>query len=47
MGLLLAFTTRALALLEFIRGLRKASVTFEDVRQVINAAVREARLEGK
>ena len=42
-----ALTTFTPALLEFIKGLRKPSVTMEDVERVVNAAIAQAQLEGK
>ena len=47
MGLILAFTTFAPALLEFVKSLRKPSFTLADVENMISAAIRQARLEGK
>ena len=47
MGLILAFTTFAPALLEFVKSLRRPSFTLADVENMISAAIRQARLEGK
>ena len=47
MGLILAFTTFAPALLEFVKGLRKPTVILDEVERMINAAIAQARLEGK
>ena len=46
MGLILAFTTFAPAFLEFLKGLRRPFATFEDVERIVNAALRQVRLEG-
>ena len=42
MGLILAFTTFAPALLEFVKSLRRPSVTMEDVERAIAAAIGQA-----
>ena len=47
MGLILAFTTFAPALLEFVKGLRKPTVIMDEVERMINTAIAQARLEGK
>ena len=47
MGLILAFTTFAPALLEFVKGIRKPTVIMDEVERMINAAIAQARLEGK
>ncbi len=39
MGFVLAFTTFAPALMEFVKGLRKPSVTMEDVEKAVAAAI--------
>ncbi|MBR1671439.1 MAG: hypothetical protein IJ702_00785 [Fretibacterium sp.] len=47
MGLILAFTPFAPALLEFVKGLRRPSFTLTDVERMINAAINQARVENR
>ena len=42
MGLILAFTTFAPALAEFVKNIRKPAVTMEDVEKAIAAAIRQS-----